>query len=115
MQPELLFELLSEREKQGSTVLSAHLAIPHIVIDGQHLFDILIVRCKKGIVFSQAEPNVTAAFVIAGTLDERNFHLHALAAIAQIVQDPAFEKKWLSAKGKEALRDIVLLAKRKRR
>jgi mannitol/fructose-specific phosphotransferase system IIA component (Ntr-type) len=53
-------------------------------------------------------------FVLAGSADERNFHLRALAAIAQIVQDPHFEEKWMEAKGEEALRDIVLLGERRR-
>ncbi|UCG57939.1 MAG: amino acid permease [Phycisphaerales bacterium] len=114
LKPESLFEQLRERERQGSTVLSSHLAIPHIVVSGQHVFDILIARCKDGIVFSETERNVRATFVIAGTRDERNFHLHALAAIAQIVQDPYFETRWLSARGRDALRDIILLGKRKR-
>jgi hypothetical protein len=37
---------------------------------------------------------VQAVFVLAGTRDDRDFHLRALAGIAQIVQDPAFEKRW---------------------
>jgi mannitol/fructose-specific phosphotransferase system IIA component (Ntr-type) len=53
-------------------------------------------------------------FVIAGTKDERTFHLQTLAAIAQIVQNPNFEKKWLAAKNEEALRDVILLGERKR-
>jgi hypothetical protein len=53
-------------------------------------------------------------FVLAGTKDERNFHLRALAAIAQIGQDLHFYKKWIRAKGEEALRDTVLLGKRLR-
>lgn len=109
-----ILNLLTEREKQSSTVLRASLAIPHIIIEGQHVFDILIARCKQGVVFSGLEPNVQAVFVIAGTKDERNFHLFSLSAIAQIVQDPNFEKKWTAAKSKEALRDIVLLGKRRR-
>jgi len=40
--------------------------------------------------------------------------LRALAAIAQIAMDPQFEKKWMSAKNEETLRDIVLLGKRRR-
>ena len=52
--------------------------------------------------------------MITGTRDERNFHLQSLAAIAQIVQDSNFEKKWLKAKNIEALRDIVLLGDRRR-
>ena len=105
-------KLFVDREQQSSTLLSQNLAIPHIIIEGQHKLDILIARCRRGIEFSKAEPNVTAVFIIVGTKDERNFHLHCLAAIAQIVQDPGFEKKWMDAKNKEALRDIVLLGSR---
>jgi len=57
---------------------------------------------------------VHAAFVLIGTRDERRFHLHALSAIAQIIQDPDFERKWMAAKSGEALRDIVLLSTRMR-
>jgi len=111
---EELFRLLVEREKQSSTVLRSDLAIPHIVIPGQHTFDILLARCREGIFFSEKEPKVHAVFVIMGTKDERNFHLHTLAAIAQIVHDPNFEAKWRGAKTKEALRDIILLGERRR-
>ena len=69
---------------------------------------------KEGVFFSNSAPHVHAVFVLAGTKDERNFHLRALAAIAQIVQDPKFEDKWLKAKSGEALRDIVLLGERRR-
>ncbi|TSA55103.1 MAG: hypothetical protein D4R45_03015, partial [Planctomycetaceae bacterium] len=109
-----LFRLLVEREKQSSTVLRPDLAIPHIVIPGQHAFDILLARCRGGIFFSEKEPEVRAVFVIMGTKDERNFHLHTLAAIAQIVRDPHFETKWAAARTKEALRDIILLGERRR-
>jgi mannitol/fructose-specific phosphotransferase system IIA component (Ntr-type) len=109
-----LFKLLIEREKQSSTVLSPYLAIPHIILEGQHKFDILIARCRDGIFFSEKEPNVHAVFVIMGTKDERNFHLYSLAAIAQIVRDPQFERKWSGAKNKDILRDIILLGERRR-
>ena len=111
----VLLKLLLDREGLSSTVIGGNLAIPHVVIQGENTFDILIARCEAGIRFSRMEPAVTAAFVILGTRDQRNFHLQALAAIAQIVMDPNFEKKWRAAKSKEALRDLVLLGKRKRR
>lgn len=110
----LLSKLLQEKERQSSTALSTTLAIPHIVLEGENKFDILIARGRNGIEFSTKNPNISAAFVIAGTKDERNFHLQTLAAIAQIVQEPAFEKKWKQAKDVQALRDIILLGKRKR-
>jgi len=110
----VLLELLLEREKESSTVISPSLAIPHIIIQGEYKFDILLARCRKKIIFSESGPLIQSVFVLAGTKDERNFHLRALSAIAQIVQDPHFEKKWLEANSKEDLRDIVLLGKRRR-
>lgn len=114
MEPEVLSRLILDREMESSTVLNQDLAIPHIVIEGEHTFEILLARCKKGIVFSESTPAVHAVFVLIGTRDERNFHLRTLASIAQIVQDPHFEEKWMAAKDKEALCDIVLLGKRQR-
>lgn len=109
-----LLKLFLEREKESSTAISSGLAIPHVVIEGEHIFDILLARAREGIFFSEANPKVHAVFVLVGSRDERNFHLRALSAIAQIVQDHNFEKKWLAAKNKEVLRDIVLLGKRRR-
>ena len=112
--PKIIFKKLVEREEDSTTVLTDNLAIPHIIIEGEKEFDILLIRCKEGIFFSEQAPKIQIVFVIAGTRDERTFHLQTLAAIAQIVQNPNFEKKWLKAKNKEALRDIVLLGERKR-
>jgi len=109
------YEKLIERENESSTVLTDSLAIPHIIIEGENKFSILMARCLEGIHFNEQAPKVTTVFVITGTRDERNFHLQALAAIAQIVQDSNFEKKWLKAKNIEALRDIVLLGDRRRK
>lgn len=112
--PEVLLRLLLEREKKGTTVLNPFLAIPHIIIEGEHIFSILMVRSREGIEFSPGAGCVHAVFFLVGTMDERNFHLRALAAIAQIVHDPGFGKRWLAARCQEALRDIILLGKRKR-
>ncbi|MBU1344764.1 MAG: cation:proton antiporter [Proteobacteria bacterium] len=109
-----LYELLMKRENEITTVLSPGLAVPHIIVDGEQKFSILLARCKKGIEFSTSKPRVFAAFVLVGSKDERKFHLRALSAIAQIVLDPRFEKKWIRARSKNALRDIILHADRKR-
>jgi transporter, CPA2 family (2.A.37) len=46
-----LFEMLSQRENEMTTVLAPGLAIPHIIIEGENQFGMLIVRSKKGIIF----------------------------------------------------------------
>ncbi len=106
--------LLQYREENNSTVLSPLLAVPHVVVKGEKRFDILIARAKKGIEFSEDAPNIQAVFLLVGTIDERNFHLRALSAIAQISQEHNFEERWLNANDEQGLRDILLLSSRNR-
>jgi amino acid transporter/mannitol/fructose-specific phosphotransferase system IIA component (Ntr-type) len=105
---------LVKREQESSTVIQPGLAIPHVIVDGQGLFELLLVRCKGGIAFSEGLPPVTSAFFLLGTSDERNFHLSALMAIAHIVQERGFRDRWARAAGEEGLRDVLLLSKRER-
>ncbi len=105
---------LLEREAQSHTVVKPGLAIPHIIIDGEKRFALLIARCRKGVHFRVEEEPVKAIFVMAGTRDERNFHLRALMAIASIAQENDFEKKWEDARDAEEIRHFVLSSGRKR-
>jgi APA family basic amino acid/polyamine antiporter len=114
LEPDELYDLLVERERESTTVLGAHLAVPHIIVAGEHEFDILLARCRPGVKFPGVDERVHAIFVLAGSRDERPFHLRSLAAIAQIVQDPHFEQRWMRARRKEDIRDIILLGKRRR-
>jgi mannitol/fructose-specific phosphotransferase system IIA component (Ntr-type) len=109
-----LFELFVERERDSTTALRPGLAIPHVVVDGSGKSDILLARCKGGITFTESLPAVHAVFVLAGTRDERHFHLCALMAIAQIAEEPEFDAKWMAARSVEELKDVVLLGERRR-
>ncbi len=114
MDEDEIFRLLKTREHEYSTALSPFVAIPHIVLEGEGKFNILLVRSKEGIHFSDMYPNVRAMFVLAGTRDQRTFHLQSLAAIAQIVNNPDFEDRWLLARSEESLREVVILSPRRR-
>ncbi|MBN1293054.1 MAG: amino acid permease [Candidatus Latescibacteria bacterium] len=109
-----LVAILNHREQETSTVLSPLLAVPHVVIEGSGCFDLFIVRAKKGIYFSENAPQIKTVFMLVGTRDERNFHLRALSAIAQVVQNKGFERDWMSAKDEQGLKDIILLSSRRR-
>ncbi|MBF0449636.1 MAG: cation:proton antiporter [Candidatus Magnetomorum sp.] len=106
--PSVLYDLLLKREQEVTTVLSPGLAVPHIIIDGENKFSILLARCKKGIIFSKNQPGVYAAFVLVGTRDERNFHLRALSEIAQIVLAPHFENRWKRARSEKTLKNVII-------
>jgi len=112
--PEILFELFIERERDSTTALRPGLAIPHVVVDGSGKSDILLARCRGGITFGESLPLVHAVFVLAGTRDERRFHLCALMAIAQIAEEPDFDTRWMAARNVDELKDIVLLGERRR-
>ena len=110
----IIFEKLMEREGESTTAITPTLAIPHIVIEGSEKFTLVLARCSKGIKFSDTAPVIKTVFALIGTKDERNFHLRALSAIAQVVQDKDFESNWIKAKGVEDLKDSILLINRKR-
>ena len=114
MAEEKVFKLLLAREKESSTVIQPGLAIPHIVVEGQNIFDVLMVRSKPGIVFSDLNQPVHTVFVLIGSRDQRNFHLRALMAIAHTVEEQGFQERWMQAQNVEQLRDAVLLSGRTR-
>lgn len=109
-----LKRLLIKREEESSTIIRKGLAIPHIIVEGEHKFKMLLARAKNGVIFPNTPAPVHIIFVMAGTKDERNFYLRALAAIAQICQHHDFDKKWMRARDIHELRDILLLAERRR-
>jgi APA family basic amino acid/polyamine antiporter len=110
----VLFEKFLHRESEGSTIVDPGLAIPHIVVEGEKKFDILLVRAKEGIDFSHAPEPVKIMFVLIGSSDERNYHLRALMAIAQIAQEKNFRQRWFAARDTEGIRNLILLSARKR-
>ncbi|MHC4144174.1 MAG: PTS sugar transporter subunit IIA, partial [Planctomycetota bacterium] len=110
----VLFEKFLHRESEGGTVVQPGFAIPHIVVEGQNKFDVLLIRARDGIKFRGVQEPVRIMFVLLGSKDERNYHLRALMAIAQIAQQKDFEQQWLAARDTEAIRNLILLSTRKR-
>lgn len=111
---EEILHKLREREAESTTLVSDDLAIPHIVLDGEEGFEIVIVRAKDGILFDEGKSEPTVVFSLAGAATERNFHLQCLMAIAQITRTADFLGRWKEAFDEEELRLLVLLAERSR-
>ncbi len=109
----ILNDKFLEREKASSTLLAPRLAIPHIIVEGENIFQLVIVRSAPGVIFPE-DKLAHMVFVIVASDDLRNLHLKMLAAIAQITQNKDFDQNWMSAKNIDELRNLVLLAERKR-
>ena len=112
---------LKEREDESTTLVTDKLAIPHIVLDSEEGFEIVLVRARDGICYDEAScpdeqkrPGPHMVFALAGSASERNFHLQCLMAIAQITRTPEFRERWEEAFDEEELRLLVLLAERSR-
>ncbi len=105
IQKETTFKALIKREKEASTIIMPHIAIPHIILEGEKTFIILPFRAKEGIVFED-DKLVKAGFVLSGTRDERTFHLTALMAIAEVLSKPKFLKNGSGQKQKMTLKNL---------
>lgn len=112
IEPKYFYSKFVRREKESSTLITENIAMPNIIINEKSFFDILMVRCKKGIIFPSSESKIIAAFFIIGTRDKRNMLLRAHTFISQIIAEPDFERIWMEAKDERALQDIILLGKR---
>lgn len=110
---ELSAQLIA-REEESSTVLTPEVAIPHITIPGEGVLKLVIVRNMSGVYFRPDADSVKTVIFLFVTGDKRNMYLKSLAAIAQIIQSPSFEKRWARANNEEKIRDLLLLSKRRR-
>ena len=115
IEPQSVYDRFLAREDKFSTAIYDGLAIPHIIVEGEGLFDIVIARSKSGIVFDENKPPAHVIFALLGSEDERTFHLKALMSIAQIIQNKNFIENWKKANNKEDLRNLILLAERVRK
>ncbi len=110
-----LAETFRRREDETSTVLQPGLAVPHVVVEGEDIFELLLVRSRGGIIFPSDDRHpVHVAFVLAASPDRRNDHLKALMAIAHVVQEHHFMRRWQQASDEQGLRDVILLSSRRR-
>jgi len=119
LDPRSIEDKLKVRELDSSTLIYPGVAIPHaiphVIVDGHNLFDIVLVRNKFGITWNEEGEVVYTAFGMVGSKDERNFHLKALMFIAQVLQDPEFHSLWTRARTEQEFRSVILVARRRRK
>ncbi|NLW51628.1 MAG: PTS transporter subunit EIIA [Candidatus Brocadiaceae bacterium] len=103
---------LKHREAASSTAVSPSVALPHVVVDGQNVLKMALVRCRGGAFFSEQAPQVRIVFVLVGSLDMRECYLACIAGLAQMAAREGFLDQWLRADGVRGLRNLVVTARR---
>ncbi len=102
-----LFKKFMEREQTSSTIVEKGIAIPHLIIEGENLLEVLFVRAKSGAVFPN-ENIVHTAIVIVSSSDQRQTHLKLLAYLVSMIESPNFSNDWLLEPKKEELTEKII-------
>jgi len=110
-----LYELFKKREKDSNIVIRPGIAIPSLIIKGRNKFEIILIRSKKGIIFSDDTPPIYATIAVVSSSDQRSFYLHSLMWIVQVAEEIDFINEWNTAKNTDELREIILSAWKKRK
>ena len=102
-----LHNLIDKREANRDIVIGDVGILP-LTVRGRDKFDIILVRSKKGVTFSDTAQPRHAFIIIASSQDLKNIYLHSLTWAVQISKKTDFETKWLNAQNGKELRDIIL-------
>ncbi len=103
-----LYEFLREKERDSNVVTHPGVGIISHTIKGKNKFEILLVRSKMGIILSDKIDPIHSFFIIVSSEDQKNFHMHAIMWIIQLSEQRGFDEKWINAKDKNELKDIIL-------
>lgn len=107
------FEALIQRENKLSTAIADKIAVPHAISKSINKTAISIGITKQGIEFMPVDsscknPLVNIIFEILFEENDTDLHLHVLKDILQLVKNPDFIKKVMTAQNSHEVYDIIL-------
>lgn len=105
-----IFEILTQREKLGSTAIGNGIAIPHgKMADLGRLFG-LFARLERPIDFEALDNQpVDLIFLLLAPESAGADHLKALARVARLLRDPAMAHKLRASRDAEALYAVLAM------
>lgn len=111
---QLILDMLTNRERLGSTALQRGVAFPHGRSLAVSKLTILIARSAKGVDFDSEDGKKTKLFfvILAPPQDAGNLYLQALGKIADLVQDGGVVSALLEAADWDAFATILREAKK---
>lgn len=107
----VLFDVLWEREKLGTTGVGQGIAIPHGRVSGLTKVRGFFARLASPIPFEAVDDRpVDLVFMLLAPDTAGADHLHALAAVSRALRDPAFCEKLRKAKDAKAVGQLLRAA-----
>ncbi len=101
----------------GETPVTKFIALPHFRLPGIEQAQMVVVRSKDRIVFpsdnpataiDERETDIHAVFFLVSPDQDPAQHLRVLSQLARRVGEDGFETEWMKARGKGALKEILL-------
>jgi len=92
--PEVLFERLIDREKQGSTGIGNGIAIPHCKVENLDRLILAIGYSEEGVDFNAIDGKPSYFFfLVVSPNNAAVLHLRVLAALSRLLKSPGFMEK----------------------
>lgn len=106
--PEELFQVLTDRERLGSTGIGEGFAIPHGKLRKIPQIIIAFGRSRPGIPFDSMDGKPAHYFfILLAPEDSAGLHLKALAKISRFLKNSAFKENLAKAAGREDIERII--------
>ncbi|MFO8050368.1 MAG: amino acid permease [Thermoplasmatota archaeon] len=107
LREKLLIEEFTKDDRKAHMMMMDDCVVLSYQVKGRDLYDIALVRTRRGAIFSENDPPVHAAIFIVFTKDEKNFYLNSLMWLMSSCQGEDFKKGWRSARTKEDLKKVL--------
>jgi hypothetical protein len=108
VEQEYLLNEFTKEDREAHMMSMENFVILSYQVKERCVFDIGVIRTKRGAMFSQETPPVHAAFIILFSKDERNFYLNSLMWLIKACENIDFSKEWKNARGKLGLRKLII-------
>ncbi len=102
------YKAILEREKIQTTAVGNEIAIPHTKLKEVRLFSVVIAICRNGVDFKALDKkDVKIIFMVSAPQDFTKSYLQLIAKIARILRNKKWKDKFLKAKTKKEVIDIL--------
>ncbi|MHC4915047.1 MAG: amino acid permease [Planctomycetota bacterium] len=99
---------LYDASKKGDTPAAEGIALPHVLLEGERQYEVLMARAKSPLHFPGVAQGVRAVFVLLGSKEDPQQHLRMLATVARRAEEQDFLQRWTKAADEEHLKRIML-------
>ncbi len=103
-----IMKSITKEDRSAHMMLMPNFVILSYQVEGRDIYDMAMLRAKRGAIFSEESPPVHAAFVLLFSKDERNFYLNSLMWLMKSCETESFRKEWKKVEGTKDLRNLML-------